>query len=347
MIALTVAECDMPLTRPFRVASFTLTSAYTVVARVSWQGLVGYGESAPLARYGDSVASIMAYFATYVVPPDAGPFSASRMLANVPRAARCALDVAMWDLRGKVLGVSVGDLLGLEGLLPPPSSLTVPIEDDLATVIERVHSLGDVPAIKVKVGAAGCDDVALIEAIRSIYTGAIRIDANEGWTAEQSVRILHELARFGVEWCEQPIKAGQPHQLRWIAERSSIPLIADEDAVEASQLQVLHGCVYGINVKLAKCGGLGAAQTMIATARALNFKVMIGCMAESSILATAAAHIAPLADWLDIDGPTMLAHDPFSGVRFEGGTLVMPHGPGLGVAPIKTLAIESESRVGT
>lgn len=333
MIALTVTECDMPLARPFRVASFTLTSAYTVVARLSWHAHVGYGESAPLARYGDSVASIVAFFETYVPPPDAGPYSAARMLADVPRAARCALDVAMWDLRGHVVDASVSELLGLEGLPAPATSLTVPIEDDLATVLERVRQLGDVPVLKVKVGAPGSDDVALIEAIRSTYRGAIRIDANEGWTPEQSVAILRELARFDIEFCEQPIPAGHPEQLRWIGERSTVPILADEDAVEASQLPALYECVYGVNIKLAKCGGLGAAYDMIAAARALGFKVMIGCMAESSILATAAAHLGPLVDWLDIDGPTMLAHDPFSGVRFDRGSLVMPHGPGLGVAP--------------
>lgn len=333
MIALTVAECDMPLARPFRVASFTLTSAYTVIARLAWHEHVGYGESAPLARYGDSVASIMAFFETYVLPADAGPFSDARVLANVPRAARCALDIALWDLRGHVVGASVGELLGLEGLVAPPTSLTVPIEDDLATVLERVRSLGDVPVLKVKVGAPGSDDVALIEAIRATYGGAIRIDVNEAWTAEQTVKVLSEMARFDVEFCEQPIPAGHPEQLRWISERSAIPLIADEDAVVAAQLAPLFGSVYGVNVKLAKCGGLGAAYDMIAAARALNFKVMIGCMAESSILATAAAHLGPLADWLDIDGPTMLAHDPYRGVRFDGGTLVMPHGSGLGVAP--------------
>jgi len=333
MMTLDARECEMPLTRPFRVAGFTLTAANTVVARIAWNDYVGYGESAPLERYGDSVAAIMAYFASYKLPADAGPFSAARILAGVPRAARCSLDIALFDLRGKVLGASVSELLGLEGLDRPPTSLTVPIEDDVDTVLARVRLLRDTPALKIKVGAAGFDDVALIEAIRSMYTGAIRIDANEGWNAEQTVAILHELERFDIELCEQPIPAGNPEQLRWISERSPIPIMADEDAVEASQLGPLFRSVYAVNVKLAKCGGLGAAYDMIAAARALGFKVMIGCMAESSILATAAAHLGPLTDWLDIDGPTVLAHDPFSGVRFEGGHLVMPHGCGLGVHP--------------
>lgn len=333
MIDLAVTAAEMPLARPFRVAGFSLTAANTVVARLSWEGHVGYGESAPLARYGDSVADILAFFRTYVLPAEAGPFAAERILAGVPRAARCALDIALHDLQGHVLRASTTELLGLEGLPLPPTSLTVPIEDDLGTVLARVRTMRDAPVLKVKVGAEGADDVALIEAIRSIYTGAIRIDANEGWTAEQTVAILRELDRFGVEFCEQPIAAGHPEQLRWIGERSPIPIMADEDALDSAQLGALIGNVYAVNVKLAKCGGLGAAYDMIRAARAFGFKVMIGCMAESSILATAAAHLGPLADWLDIDGPTLLAHDPYAGVRFDGGTLVMPHGSGLGVRP--------------
>ncbi len=338
MIALNVTAAEMPLVRPFRVASFQLTAAHTAVAQLSYEGHVGYGEAAPLARYGDSVAAILTYFSTYELPPHAGPFTGRRILAGVPRAARCALDIAVHDLQAKVLDASVTEMLGLEGLPCPPTSLTVPIEDDLGTVLERVRTLRDAPVIKVKVGAPGADDVALIEAIRSAYTGAIRIDANEGWSAEQTVTILRELDRFGVELCEQPIPAGHPEQLRWISERSPLPIMADEDAVEAGDLRALVGCVDAVNVKLAKCGGLGAAYEMIAAARALGFRVMIGCMAESSILATAAAHLGPLVDWLDIDGPTLLAEDPFVGVRFENGTLVMPQGPGLGVSPRRALA---------
>ena len=339
MIALHARAEELPLARPFRVAGFSLTAAHTVVVELHWNDVVAYGESAPLARYGDSVGAIMDFFRGYVLPAGAGPFAAMRVLDGVPRAARCALDVALFDLRGKVLRASVTDLLGLDGLSAPPTSLTIPIEDDLGTVLERVRALRDAPVLKVKVGAAGADDVELIEAIRAHYTGAIRIDANEGWNAEQAVRILGELKRFGVEVCEQPIPAGHPEQLRWISERSPIPLMADEDAVVATQLGPLVGCVDSVNVKLAKCGGLGAAYDMIAAARALGFRVMIGCMAETSILATAAGHLGPLVDWLDIDGPTLLAHDPYRGITFEGGRIVMPTGPGLGVtlAPARVL----------
>jgi L-alanine-DL-glutamate epimerase-like enolase superfamily enzyme len=332
MMTLAVRDLDLPLIRPFRVAGFTLTAAQTVVARVDWEGCTGYGEAAPLPRYGDSVGAILDFYSGYTLPPQASPFAAARILAGIPRAARCALDIALYDLLGNVLGVSVTQLLGLEGLDRPPTSLTVPLEDDLGAVLERVRSLRDCPALKIKVGGAGADDVGLIEAIRSVYTGAIRLDANEGWSAERAVSILREIERFDIEFCEQPIPAGRPEQLRWVGERTTVPIMADEDALEASQLGPLFGCVYAVNVKLAKCGGLGAAYDMIAAARALGMKVMLGCMAESSVLTTAAAHLGPLTDWLDIDGPTWIADDPFTGVRYDQGRIIMPGGFGLGVS---------------
>ncbi|HTW83322.1 MAG TPA: dipeptide epimerase [Candidatus Sulfotelmatobacter sp.] len=330
MIELQVTAVELPLREPFRVAGFTLTAAQTVVVELRSDEHVGYGESAPLARYGDSVAAILDTFALYRLPAGVGPFSGERITAGLPRAARCALDIAVYDLQAKTLGVSVTELLGLEGLARPRTSLTIPIAG-LEKMLADVRAVRDTPIIKVKVGAPGGDDLALIEAIRSVYTGTIRLDANEGWTPEQTVALLREMDRFEIELCEQPIPAGTPERLRWIAERSPIPIMADEDAVVASDLGPLRGCVASVNVKLAKCGGIGPAYRMIATARALGFGVMIGCMAESSILTTAAAHLGPLVDQLDIDAPLFLAHDPFSGVRYDNAALIMPAGPGLGV----------------
>jgi L-alanine-DL-glutamate epimerase-like enolase superfamily enzyme len=173
-----------------------------------------------------------------------------------------------------------------------------------------------------------------VAAIRSIYTGAIRLDANEGWTPEQTVEILNAIARYDIEFCEQPIPAGAPEQIGWISERSKVPIMIDEDALVASQLGAFRGRAYAVNVKLAKCGGITAAYRMIATARALGLKVMIGCMAETRVLATAGAHLGGLADWLDIDGPLLLKRDAFHGVEFDLGRIIMPEGPGLGVAPV-------------
>ncbi len=159
------------------------------------------------------------------------------------------------------------------------------------------------------------EQIETVAAIRARYRGTIRIDANEGWDVETAIRILRDLERYEIEFCEQPIPAGHPQELRAIRDHVSIPLVADEDALVASDLPPLRGCVDGVNVKLAKTGGIRGALAMIHTARAMGLKVMIGCMVESAIAATAAAHLSPLVDWADLDGPLLTAHDPFAGDR--------------------------------
>ena len=196
-------------------------------------------------------------------------------------------------------------------------------------MLAKVREVGAHPVIKVKLGAGA--EVETLAAIRAIYGGTIRIDANEAWTPESAVAILRELERYEIEFCEQPIPAGTPERLRWIRERTSIPLVTDEDSKDAADLLALAGCVDGINVKLVKCGGIRGALAMIHTARALGLKIMLGCMVESAILSTAAAQLSPLVDWADLDGPFLVASDPFDGLRYAGGKIVLPDGPGLGV----------------
>jgi L-alanine-DL-glutamate epimerase-like enolase superfamily enzyme len=222
-------------------------------------------------------------------------------------------------------------LFGLDPSKTPVTSFTIGIGDP-ETTLQKVAEIGDHPVMKVKLGLGSVQqEVETIELIRSKYTGTIRIDANEGWAAEQAVEVLREMERFGIEFCEQPIKAGHPEQLRYIREHSKIPIVTDEDSLTADDLPKLYGCVDGINVKLAKTGGIRGAIKMIHTARALGMKIMLGCMVESQISATAAAQISPLVDWADIDGPFLTKEDPFAGISYRNGKIVLPDGPGLGV----------------
>lgn len=184
--------------------------------------------------------------------------------------------------------------------------------------------------MKLGVGS-DAEQIETIAAIRSRYSGTIRIDANEAWDVPCAIAILRELERHDIEFCEQPIPAGQPQGLRAIRESVNIPIVTDEDSLTANDLPVLAGCVDGISIKLAKCGGIRAALAMIHTARALGFKIMLGCMVESAIAATAAAHLSPLVDYADIDGPFLTADDPFIGVQYRDGKMILPDTPGLGV----------------
>jgi L-alanine-DL-glutamate epimerase-like enolase superfamily enzyme len=325
-IQLAVEPIALPLKHPFTIARSSESVARSLVVRLRWNGLEGLGESAPSERYDENVESVAAGLSSLDLGDD--PYAHERLLDGLTPAQRCGLDVALHDLVGKDLDRPLWRLLGLDPARTPQTSFTIGIAS-LDETLAKVREVGTHPVIKVKLGAGS--ELETIEAIRSVYTGTIRIDANEGWTPERSVELLGALRKHEIEFCEQPIPAGSPEKLRWIRERSPIPIVTDEDSKDANDLPALLGCVDGINVKLVKCGGIRGALAMIHTARALGFKIMLGCMVESQILTTAAAHISPLVDWADLDGPFLTARDPFAGITYDDGKIVLPEGPGLGV----------------
>jgi L-alanine-DL-glutamate epimerase-like enolase superfamily enzyme len=325
-IELTTERLELPLVHEFTIARGSENVARTVAVRLHWNGRAGLGESAPIGRYGESSDSVMTALAAQRLHDD--PYALDAQLAGLPPAARCGLDIALHDLIGKDLDRPLYRLLGLEREATPRTSFTLGIAP-LTQTLAKVRAVGTHPILKIKLGRGS--EIETIAAVRDAYAGTIRIDANEGWTPEQSVSLLTELAHFDIEFCEQPIPAGTPERLRWIRERSPIPIVSDEDSRDAGDLPALIGCVDGVNVKLVKCGGIRGALAMIHTARALGFKIMLGCMVESQILTTAAAHLSPLVDWADLDGPFLTADDPFDGIQYTDGKIVLPTGAGLGV----------------
>ncbi len=322
---------ELPLVHPFKIARSEEAIARTAVVRVRGDGLEGIGEATPIERYGESVESVIDYFGRNSLAGD-DPFRLESLLhAEIPAAARAGLDLALHDLIGKELGKPLYALLGLDPSRAPLTSFTIGIADPQMT-LRKVHEAAHYPILKVKLGAGTlAEQVEIVAAIRARYGGALRIDANEGWSVDDAIIILRELARYEIEFCEQPVAAGNPQWLRAVRDRVSIPIVADEDCLVASDLPPLYGCIDGVNVKLAKAGGVRGALATIHTARAMGLKVMIGCMVESAIAATAAAHISPLADWADLDGPLLISRDPFTGVRYDGGKVLIPDAPGLGV----------------
>ena len=331
MLSLTVDALDLPLRHPFKIARGEETVARSALVRVRAGDCEGLGEATPTERYGESVESVIEYFRSHELAAG-DPFRLETLLhEGIPAAARAGLDAALHDLIGKRLDRPLYALLGLDPSATPATSFTIGIADP-QTTLRKLAEAGDHPILKIKLGiGTPAEQVETIAAIRSRYRGTLRIDANEGWDVETAIAILTDLERFDIELCEQPIPAGEPHKLRAIRERVAIPIVADEDALVASDLPRLYDCVDGVNVKLAKTGGIRGALAMIHTARAMGMKVMLGCMVESAIAATAAAHVSPLVDWADLDGPLLIAHDPFDGVRYDRGKLVLPDRPGLGV----------------
>ena len=330
-LSITVTPLELPLVHPFRIARGVELVASTALIRVRAGEIEGIGEATPIERYGETVASVSEAFARYR-PATGDPFRLETLLdPSLPASARGGFDIALHDVIGKATGKPLYALLGLDPGATPVTSFTVGIADPDET-LRKVAEIGDHPILKVKLGeGSAAEQVETVAAIRSRYSGAIRLDANEGWDVAEAIRILRDLERFEIEFCEQPIPAGSPAGLRAVREGTTIPIVTDEDSLVAADLPALYGCVDGINVKLAKCGGIRGALAMIHTARAMNLKVMLGCMVESAVAATAAAHLSPLVDWADIDGPFLTASDPFSGVTYDRGKLVLPNAPGLGI----------------
>ncbi|MBV9736528.1 MAG: dipeptide epimerase [Candidatus Eremiobacteraeota bacterium] len=337
MLRLRLSELELPLVHPFKIARSEESVARTVLYRVDWGDIEGLGESSPTPRYIESIATIRDWYAANPLRSEI-PYRLETLLEGIPPAARCGLDIALHDLIGKDIGKPLYELLGLDPERAPVTSFTVGIADRELT-LQKVAEIGDHPAMKVKLGLGSLEEqIDVISLVRSKYGGTIRIDANEGWTPESAVKILKELERYDIEFCEQPIPAGAPEKLRYIKGRVRIPIVTDEDSKDASDLPALYRCVDGINVKLVKCGGMRAALAMIHTARAMGLRIMLGCMIESAILSTAAAHLSPLVDWADLDGPFLTARDPFAGVTYQNGKLILPDGPGLGVRELASVA---------
>ncbi len=331
MLSLSVTPLELPLRHPFKIVRSEESVARSAVIRLCSDGVEGIGEAAPVARYGESVESVVDYFASHALASD-DPYRLEELLhPGIPAAARCGLDLALHDLIGKELGKPLYALLGLDPSATPATSFTIGIADPQTTQ-RKLDEAQRFPILKIKLGiGTPSEQIETIAAIRDRYGGAIRIDANEGWDVETAVEILGALAPYGIEFCEQPIPAGNPAGLRAIRDRVEVPIVVDEDARVASDLPPLLGCVDGVNVKLAKTGGIRGALAMIHTARAMGLKVMLGCMIESAIATTAAAHLSPLVDWADLDGPLLTAHDPFAGVTYDRAKLILPGTPGLGV----------------
>jgi L-alanine-DL-glutamate epimerase-like enolase superfamily enzyme len=244
-------------------------------------------------------------------------------------AALAAIDIALHDLAGRRSGRPLWAILGSDPARMPLTSFSIGL-DTIPAMQEKVRDAGDRPIFKIKIGRD--DDRAVIEAIRAVTDRPLYVDANEAWTdRDQAVSLIRWMEGMGVVLVEQPMAATDIDSARYIRDRVSLPIVADEAAVAEADLATVATAYDGVNVKLQKAGGIAPARLMIDRARVMGLKVMIGCMIETSIGITAAAHLAPLCDWADLDGNLLIARDPFRGATVEGGRIVLPPGPGLGV----------------
>ncbi|MDQ3752155.1 MAG: dipeptide epimerase [Actinomycetota bacterium] len=321
---------ELPLRERFTIARESWDSSRNVFVRVRWGGAGGWGEVSPADRWGETVSSVLAEIEAVDLDSLGGPFDLEGVAQLLPPgAARCALDMALYDLAASLAGISVAELIGVGGRALPPTSVTIPIAD-VGVMQNRASLLSDHPVLKMKVGFDG--DVDAVRAVREVYSGVLRLDANEGWGPGEAGARLKALEPFDIELCEQPIPAGQHGLLRELTATTAIPVFADEDVADSRDVARLAGVVDGVNLKLRKAGGIRATVAAITTARAHGMKVMLGCDLESGIAATAEANVAALVDHADLDGPLLLRSDPWPGVSYNKGLMTLPPGPGLGVA---------------
>ncbi len=326
----------LTLTTPFRISRDVQHTSPNVFVHIEHAGYSGYGEASPDGYYGESPETVLSCIAMFAGNIGDDPFVLEEITEKMDKiiqlnpSAKAAVEMALYDILGKMLNVPLYKLLGLNPARATSTSFTLGI-DSPTNMAKKALLARDYPILKVKLGTK--HDIDIIKAIRDVSTAAIRVDVNTAWTPKEAIRNIQAMAPYSIEFVEQPIAAHDYAGLKLIRENVSLPILADESCVTVVDIPRLVGCVDGIVIKLMKCGGIRHALKMIHVARAHNLQIMLGCMIESSVAITAAAHLTPLVDYADLDGNLLISDDPYVGVTVDKGKLVLPAGPGLGVAP--------------
>ncbi|HHT9126010.1 MAG TPA: dipeptide epimerase [Candidatus Brocadiia bacterium] len=338
---LIIKSLNLKLKYPFRISRETKTIQNNILVILEDEdGIYGIGEAAPVKYYGEYVKSVRAALRRMSKFLINDPFHIeditnglqSRFPADA--SARASVDIALHDLVAKKLNIPLYKFLGLNPSASGGSkvtSFTIGL-DSIDMMCKKIEEAKDFPILKIKLGVK--NDLKLLEAIgRKIRMRrtTIRIDANAGWTVKEAIKKINAMKDFGVEFVEQPIPPGNIDGLKKVRDNVDLPIIVDEDVKTSKDIISLAGAVDGINIKLMKCGGIREALRMINIARAHKLKIMLGCMIESSISITAAAHLTPLVDYADLDGNILITNDPFTGVTVERGKLLLSEREGLGI----------------
>ena len=332
----TVRTILLHLEVPFAISRAVRTEKRVVLVELEEDGRMSRGEASPDAFFGETTESLEREVreATRLVPED--PHDLATLRTRLDRrfphggAAAAAIDILAHDRAAQAAGVPLRTFLGLAPAEAPPTSFTLGIaEPEVLAERAAAAAAKGFEVLKVKLGHG--DDEAVLAAIRERFSRTIRVDPNAAWTAEETPARIERILRFGIEFVEQPIAADDIEGLRYVRERSAVPIVADEAAVRLADVDRLAGACDGINVKLMKCGGVAEARDMIARAHELGLKVMLGCRAaETSVGIAAAAHLAPAVEWADLDGNLLITDDPFVAVPVERGRFVFSERPGLG-----------------
>ncbi|MEE9190447.1 MAG: dipeptide epimerase, partial [Candidatus Neomarinimicrobiota bacterium] len=321
-------------TRPFHISRSSFDHYDIFFVYLSSNGITGKGEAAPNSRYnehpGDVFSALESIPATIDTPEDMDHgIEVMDNLAGPLMSLRSALICAFLDWYSQNSRTPIIDLLGWSSQTKiPKTSITIVI-DDLDKIVDQLTNYDDFPILKIKLGTDYDQDI--IRSIRNITDRVIRVDANEAWSLSEAMSMCDWLADKNVELVEQPLASDNFSEAKLLKEKSPIPIIADESCKTSADIEELSEAYDGINIKLIKCGGLPEAVRMIDTARKFKLKIMIGCMVESSLGITTAAHLGSLADFVDLDGHLLIKNDPYRGLKITAGQPTLPSGYGLGV----------------
>ncbi len=326
--------CRLPFRHAFTISKGTKTEQPTFLVELDFNGIKGYGEAPAISYYNIPVEKMEADLLSKkqmvekyaLTDPERYWHYLHHVFPQNPFLV-CALDMAAWDITGKLRQLPLYELWGLDMATAPVTDYTIGI-DSIEKMLQKLEEK-PWPVYKIKLGTK--QDIRIIETLRKHTTAVFRVDANAGWQLEEALEIIPALQQLGVELVEQPLAKDNWEGMKMLFEASALPLIADESCVSEQDVARCAGHFHGINIKLTKCGGITPARRMVAATAGLGLRVMIGCMNESTIGSAAIANLAPSADYIDMDGPLLLSEDIASGITYRDGRYTLSGDPGLGI----------------
>ena len=330
---------DLQLKHTFTLAGSSRNTTPVMLTEIEYEGIVGYGEASMPPYLGESHTTATKFLSSLDLSQFNDPFRLDEILEYVDQkaegncAAKASVDIALHDLLGKIMQQPWYKIWGYNAEDTPNTSFTIGIDTD-EVIRQKVKEAAGFKILKVKLGRD--NDKQMIETIRSVTDVPMCVDVNQGWTDKKhALEMTQWLKEKGIEFVEQPMPKTAIDDIAWLTQHSPLPIIADEALQRLSDVKKAHGVYSGINIKLMKCTGMREAHKMITLARALDMKVMIGCMTETSCAVSAAAQLAPKVDWADLDGNLLISNDVFSGVQVIDGKITLVDKPGIGIIPIK------------
>lgn len=339
-MVLTFRPYDAQMRHVFTIANSSRTTTPIVLTEIEWDGMVGYGEAALPPYLGETQNSVIDFLKKVDLSRFNSPFQIQDIMAYVDSiainntAAKAAVDIALHDIVGKIMGQPWWKIWGFNPETTPNTSFTVGLDTE-EVVKEKTREASPYKVIKVKLGRDEKTDKMMVNTIRSVTDTIICVDANQGWKDKHyALDMINWLNERNVNMIEQPMPKLLLDETAWVTENSPLPVIADEACQRLTDIPKLKGAYHGINIKLMKCTGMREAREMVSLAKALHMRLMIGCMTETSCAISAAAQLAPETEWADLDGNLLISNDVYKGMLIVDGKITLNDLPGIGISKL-------------